>query len=160
MEQWASYFTATTSASAALAGLIFVSVSLNLKKILSIKYLPGRAMGSLALLTNILIISSLCLVPQQTFFWLGIEILMLGATLWIIITRRHVNMFKNIEKEYKYYYLQNMFLTQLSAVPYLIAGVCLILKYDWGLYCLIPGITFSFIKSLIDSWVLLVEINR
>ena len=29
-----------------------------------------------------------------------------------------------------------------------------------GLYWLIPGILFSFIKALVDAWVLLVEIHR
>ena len=65
MEQWANYFIATAGGAAALTGLIFVSVSLNLKQILAGKHLPGRALGSLILLSNILISGSFCLIPRQ-----------------------------------------------------------------------------------------------
>jgi hypothetical protein len=160
MEQWANYFLATGGAAAALTGLIFVSVSLNLKRILSLPHLPGRALGSLILLTNILLISSFSLIPGQSIFWLGCEILLVNMILWIVITRMDIAMYKGTEKQYKPHYLQNLFFSQLAIVPYLAAGVCLLLNCNDGFYCLIPGITFSFIKSLIDSWVLLVEINR
>ena len=160
MLQWANYFIATAGAAAALTGLIFVSVSLSLKTILAIPHLPGRALGSLILLANILIVSSFCLVPGQSFFWLGCQIMAFGIIIWFINTRMDISLYNNVEKQYKRHYFRNFFFTQFAIVPYLVGGVYLILNSDIGFYWLIPGITFSFVKSLLDAWVLLVEINR
>jgi hypothetical protein len=158
--QWANYFVATAGGAAALTGLIFVSVSLNLKRILSIVHLPGRALGSLVLLTNILITGSFCLVPGQSIFWLGYEILALSAIVWFMLSRMDLTMYRAVERKYKGHYFQNIIFTQLAIVPYIVAGIYMATGCKTGFYWLIPGITFSFIKSLTDSWVLLVEINR
>ena len=160
MEHWANYFITTAGGAAALAGLIFVSVSLNLKKILSLKHLPGRALGSLILLTNILISGSFCLVPGQGLFWLGCEILAVSITIWAVNTRMDINMYRNAENQYQPHYLQNLVFTQVAVLPYIAGSIFLVNNSSTGFYCLIPGITFSFVKALIDSWVLLVEINR
>jgi len=160
MEHWANYFIATAGGAAALTGLIFVSVSLNLKRILSITHLPPRALGSLVLLTNILITGSFCLVPGQSVFWLGCEISAFGALIWFSLSRMDLAMYRTVEQQYKRHYFQNIFFTQFAVIPYMVAGIYLIAGYGVGFYWLIPGITFSFIKALTDSWVLLVEINR
>jgi hypothetical protein len=160
MEQWANYFVVTAGGAAALTGLIFVSVSLNLKRILSIAHLPPRALGSMVLLTNILLSGSFCLVPGQSVFLLGCEILALGIFIWFSLTRMDLAMYRNVEQQYKKHYFQNIFFTQFAVIPYIAAGIYLITGSRTGFYWLIPGITFSFIKALTDSWVLLVEINR
>jgi hypothetical protein len=160
MEQWANYFIATASAAAALTGLIFVSVSLNLKMILSMIHLPGRALGSLVLMANILIVSSFCLIPKQSLLWLGIEVLVLGIGVWLILTSLDVQMYRGVEKLYKPHYLQNIYFSQFAIIPYPAAAICFILNLGIAPYLLVAGVTFSFIKSLLDSWVLLVEINR
>jgi len=59
MDQWQSFFVAEAGASAALTGLVFVGVSINLSRILSFPKLPSRAFGALLLLLTILI-SSWC----------------------------------------------------------------------------------------------------
>jgi modulator of FtsH protease len=45
-------------------------------------------------------------------------------------------------------------------VPYAIAGITIMLQGLAGLYWLVPAMLFSFIKAIVDSWVLLVEIDR
>lgn len=64
MPSWESFFTAEVGASAALAGLIFVGVSINLTRIISLPGLPNRALLTLCLLLAILVISSLMLIPE------------------------------------------------------------------------------------------------
>jgi hypothetical protein len=160
MEQWANYFIATAGAAAALTGLIFVAVSLNLKRILSVNHLPGRALGSLVLLANILFVSCFCLIPGESFLRLGGEVLVFGIIIWFIVGRMDIKMYIDVEKQYKKHYLQNLFFSQLAVLPYLAGGIFLIMKSTFGFQLIVLGITFSFIKSLVDSWVLLVEINR
>jgi hypothetical protein len=71
---WAAFFTALTGAAAALAGLLFVAVSINLGNILKgATMLPARAAETLAMLLFVVISSGLALVPQDTGL-LGAEI--------------------------------------------------------------------------------------
>ena len=50
MDQWVNFFFAEVGASAALTGLVFVGVSINLKRILSLPKLPNRALEAPVLL--------------------------------------------------------------------------------------------------------------
>jgi hypothetical protein len=160
MEQWANYFLATCGASAALTGLIFVAVSINLQRILSITNLPTRALGSLILLVNIMIISSLCLIPKQTIICLGIEILAIDGTVWCGLIYMNIQFYKSVPAEYKPHYFRHLFFMLISMLPFLVAGAGMCFSNNHYLFWLIPGITISIIKSLLDAWVLLVEINR
>jgi hypothetical protein len=63
MTGWESFFVAQVGASAAVAGRVFVGVSINLDKILKYAGLPGRAMEALVVLILVLVTSSLMLVP-------------------------------------------------------------------------------------------------
>jgi hypothetical protein len=155
-----SYFSTMAEAAATLTGLIFVGLSLNLQRILSIQHLPTRALGSLMLMTNILMVCSFCLLKQQPVFWLGVEVLACGLVIWIVITRMDVLMYRDMVRQYKFHYFRNLVFTQLAVLPYLAAGVLLLSGSACGYYWLIPGITISIVKALTDSWVLLVEINR
>jgi len=147
-------------AAATLTGLIFVGISINLTKIISISKLPSMASQALILLLTVLIISSLCLVPGQSAGLLGGEFLFIGTMVWIVAVRIDQRIITKTEAQYKKQYLIKIFFTQLSVLPYLISGLVMLLYGFTGLYCLIPGIAFSFIKSVLDAWVLLVEINR
>jgi hypothetical protein len=75
---WAAFFTAVTGAAAALVGLLFVAVSINLDKILKNAMLPARAAETLAVLLFVVISSALALVPQDVEL-LGAEILVIAV---------------------------------------------------------------------------------
>lgn len=160
MHEWNDFYVAVASASAALTGLIFVGISINLTEIISFPMLISKASVSLILLLSILIFSVLLLVPQESLNFIGYEITILGFIVWIIVTRTDLKIYKTALKEYKRLYLFNLFFDQLAILPYIIAGLCLLLIGDVGLYWIIPAITLSFIKSVFDAWVLLIEIKR
>lgn len=54
----------------------------------------------------------------------------------------------------------NLGLTQFALVPFIIAGIIALTHGAGGPYWLVPAILISFIKVILDAWVLLVEINR
>ena len=162
MESWINYFTITGSIASGLTGLIFVGLSVNLKKIFCITkaHLPSRALGSLVLIANIVIVCNLCIVPQQPVRWLGIEILFLAITIWVTISRLDFITYRRVDHLYKKHYFRNLFFVQLSILPFLVAGICMIGGSPIAYYILVPGILFSLIKSLLDVWFLTVEINK
>ncbi|HLK27213.1 MAG TPA: hypothetical protein VKT28_01425 [Puia sp.] len=157
---WDNFFVAIVGAAAALTGLIFVGVSINLSRILSLSKITSRALESLILLLNVAIIGALCLVPQQSSFLLGIEILSIGIIVWGITLKLDIDLIRFSESSHKKHSWQNILFSHLAVLPYVIAGILTLSSGFGGIYWLIPGIIFSFIKALIDAWVLLVEINR
>jgi hypothetical protein len=160
MQGWDNFFLAEAGASAALTGLIFVGVSLNLTKILAMPRLPDRALEALVLLMSVLITSSLLLVPDQPQTLIGAEMTLVGFVTTTLMTRLDLRIRRDTDKQYRRSFLLNMVLSQIASLPYLIAGLLVLAGKINGLYVLVVGMIFSFIKALLDAWVLLVEINR
>ena len=104
--------------------------------------------------------SSLLLVPGQPLTLVGIELLVLGLIVWITATMLDVTILRTREPQYRMPYMLNMVLTQLALLPYIVAGIIVLTRGVGGLYWLVPAIVISFIKAILDAWVLLVEINR
>ncbi len=160
MNGWENFFIAEVGASAALLGLIFVGVSINLTKILSLPSLPNRALLALIILLTILVVSSLLLIPGQSLTLVGIELLVIGLIVWITVTILDVSILRTRQPQYRGPYMVNFVLAQFALLPYIVAGITVLTRGVGGLYWLVPAIVISFIKAILDAWVLLVEINR
>ena len=160
MVDWNTFFAAQLGASAALAGLIFVGISINMKKILEYPMLVNIALQSVILLGTILVVSSFSLVPDQSEVFLGVEILIVGACLWATLTRLSIRSLRVVEKQYKWGQIGRSLLNQIVALSYVVAGIVATTLGSDGVNLLVPAMVVSFIIALMDAWVLLVEINR
>jgi hypothetical protein len=77
--EWSDLFVASAGASAALTGLLFVAVSINIERILGFDGLPERALETLTLLLGVVVVSVVGLIPGQTRTASGVELL---ASAW------------------------------------------------------------------------------
>ncbi len=157
---WSTFFSAQVSASAALAGLEFVAISINLAKIVKQRQLVARAGKSLLGLMVVLLASALCLVPALGRAWLGWELASLGTAIWLTTTwAQHRASHKNpyAGRTSKVFFT---LLTQVSVFPFVVGGVSLVYGRGGGLYWLAAGAIFSMVAALLDAWVLLIEIQR
>jgi hypothetical protein len=160
MPGWEAFFTAQVAASATLAGLMFVGVSLNLAKILSNPSLPNRALAGFYLLMAILILSSLQLVPDQTFALRGAEILVVGLATWFAGSRLDLASVRQSEAEFRKHFIRHSILFQIAVFPYVVGGILVLMGRPFGFYWVAAAIVLSLFSTFFEAWVLLVEINR
>jgi hypothetical protein len=160
MAKWEAFFAAQVAASATLAGLLFVGVSLNLAKILDNPSLPGRALAGFYLLLANLIVASLMLLPDQPPAVVGAEILVVGLAVWGVITRLDVIAIRRSSAEYRRYFIRHFFLFQTAVIPYLVGAGLLLAEAHGALYWVAAGMVLSLFTASTEAWVLLVEINR
>jgi hypothetical protein len=158
---WRDFFTTCAGASAALAGLIFVALSVNIAEILKFEHLPARAAAAMGALMLILTVSLAVLAPQPPA-WLGIEVLGLTLLAWLlqIGSARDSGAASRKYSRPSREHISEIVFGQLQMAPYAIGGVLLITGADAGLAWLALGAVAVFILSVVNAWVLLVEILR
>lgn len=160
-EGWGELFLADAGASAALAGLLFVAVSINLDRIIALRGLPGAALGAIALLVAVLLVSTFGLVPGQPRWLLAGEVLVVGITAWSIMTVIWLRALRApVPGQPRFVPVLSTVVTQAATLPIVVAGVSLLLRAGGGLYWLVPGLALSLVVAVTNAWVLLVEVVR
>jgi len=159
-EGWHDFFLGQLGASAALAGLLFVAISINLERILAGPGLPDRAMLAILLLLGILVVSGLMLIPHQPTALAGIEALVVGAAVLAAGTLIEFVLARAPRHQSMLVFATNAALFAGSALPYIIGGVLLVFGDPAGLYWIAAAVVVSVVKAVADAWVLLVEIQR
>ncbi len=92
--QWTNFFVLVGTGSAALTGLVFVALSINLKGIAKDATHRYRAINMLSGFTAVFIICSLALMGQQTYRTLGIEWLIVSLLAAAINTNGYIQGFR------------------------------------------------------------------
>jgi modulator of FtsH protease len=155
---WSDLFVASAGASAALTGLLFVAVSVNIQDILKNPGLPNRALQTLLLLLGALVVSIAGLVPGQSSTALGAELLVcaLGFGGWVLVLAARM-------LEHTRQYLRPLFhfgLVLPGTLPALVGAISLLAHAGGGLYWVAGGVVGEVLVASINAWVLLVEILR
>jgi hypothetical protein len=156
--QWSDLFVAAAGASAALAGLLFVAVSINIERILALPGVPERALQALLQLLGVVVISLVVLAPGQSNSALGAELLVVAVPLLaasILLTVRGLKGGRQGSGAGP-----RMLIIAAGTVPFVIAAISLIAESGGGLYWVLAGTALALIGAVLNAWVLLVEILR
>jgi hypothetical protein len=152
---------ATAGASATLAGLVFVALSVNIARILQVSHLPSRAGATIASLMVILVCSMATLIPQPERM-VGVEIAGFAFFGWLLKAwsayRGFVDRVKNERPIFEA--VVEAVLGQLQVLPFFGGALLLMRGDDAGFYWIAGGIITGFVFSVFNGWVLLVEILR
>jgi modulator of FtsH protease len=160
-EEWKDLFVAMAGASAALAGLLFVAVSINVDRIVHYKGLPERGVETLALLLTVLIVSIAGLMPGQSHVALGLEMLGIAAALLAVIFALPVTHELPDDAERPPAWLVSRWLIRLTGSGLLAIGALSeLLAFGGGLYWVAAGFVFLILGAVGNAWVLLIEILR
>ncbi len=158
-DDWSSFATAQVGAAAALTGLLFVAVSINLERILAFPKLPARAAETLAVLLLALAASSVVLIPQDVRL-LGGELSALALAVGGVTLAVQVRHGPDDPNDPWTWYASRIGITLLPALGYLIAGISCLARSGGGLYWFAPATLLAFVGAVYNAWVLLVEIIR
>ena len=160
-EEWRDLFVAMAGASAALAGLLFVAVSINVERIVHYKGLPERGVETLALLLAVLVVSIAGLMPGQGHVAFGLEILGIAAALLAALLALPVAHELPEDAGRPPAWLISRWAIRLTGSGLLmIGGLCELFAFGGGLYWMAAGFVFLILGAVANAWVLLIEILR
>lgn len=158
IDHWHDFFVAEASAAAALAGLLFVAVSINLTRILAFPHLPTRAIEALTAFLSVLLVAMFALVPDQNAVAYGVEIAGSGFVVALIQFKALISSHEAIAK---YIGLPLHAAMNLAPpLPFIIGGALIASGHAEAMYWTVPGVLLSIASGIIGAWVLLVEIQR
>ncbi len=155
---WHEFFIGTIGAAAALTGLLFVAISINLDQVLKYPQLPGRAAATLGILVSALVVSGFALSPGQSIRALGVEVACAGAV--VALQAAWVSLKKRTPGDPASWQIEHLVTLLVPSIALIVGGVSLIVGAGGGLYWVMAAILFAFVSASINAWVLLVEIKR
>jgi hypothetical protein len=158
---WADFFVAAAGASAALVGLVIVALSVNLDRIISEQQLPSRGGATIGALVLILVGSMAALI-HQPMGTLAIEILVFAVFAWLLqfwSARQTIAAYFRSRRPL-FESMIGISIGQVQVIPFIIGGILLFKEHHAGAYWIAAGVIASFVCSIINVWVLLVEILR
>jgi modulator of FtsH protease len=162
---WESFLVAMVGAAAALAGLLVVAISINLREIIRYPSLPGRAAETIVIVAGALVASGLALMPDQSLRVVGIELAIVSVFVWVFTTTIRVRQRRRADSDdpdprAPHTQVGQVVLIQLATVPPIVASVLLMSGVESGMYVFAVGVMAAFIAALVNAWVLLVEVLR
>ena len=159
MTDWGEFFLATAGASAALAGLIIVAMSVSVELIVAIPGMPSRAASAIALLVITTVVSLAGLIPEQSLVLYGIETVVLGAGALAISLDAMVRVIRARATPVP----SSAARTIIAVVPaacFVGGGILLITGSAVGASLIAFGSITAILASVVIAWVILIEIKR
>jgi hypothetical protein len=161
---WGELFLAAAGATAALSGLIFVGLSVNLRTVLELdrrqggNFLTGRALEALVALLNVLVVSLVALTPAIPHQVLAAFIFVVAAEsatspIKVFIATRHEARVSGTT------YLRLLTATALT-LTLALAAITLAVGNGGGLYWLPASFVLAVFIAAVNAWILLVEVLR
>ena len=161
LADWHDLAIAVAGAVAALTGLVFVALSINLAKILEYPGLVGRAAEALVSLLQPLFVAFAVLMPGQSVRAAGVEVLVLSViTSGIILMILFTSGRRAARGRPRHEFATRCLLVSVAFVPTLVGAVVLCSSSTSGMYWLTAGVVSSVSVGIADAWILLVEIVR
>lgn len=155
--EWSDFANTVAGGAAALAGLLFVGLSLNLSEVLAYPGVPARAAVTLGLTVAILVVAILVATPGQDHRVLAVEVGLLGLS--IAVGALVAGLYRRDGRSRA----RTVYVTLAPLVPALLmiaGGVSLWVQRGGGLYWVSAAVATGFLSASVNAWVLLVELKR
>lgn len=154
---WADFANTVAGGAAALAGLMFVGLSLNLTEVLAFPGVAARAAATLGVTVAILIVAVFVATPGQDHRALAVEIGAVGllTALGVAEATRHQRAGPHRNRA-----LASMLMLFVPGPLLVFGAISLWCQAGGGLYWVTAAVATGFASAMGNAWVLLVEIKR
>jgi hypothetical protein len=165
VEGWNEFNVAMAGASAALAGLIMIAISVNIKEVLRFPSISARAAAAIAALVVAVVASCVSLMPQPIVA-IGIELLVASAILWIVegnaIRGLLVSPASGHSAPHRTvaWKAGNVALGLLPPLAFTLGAVLLAAGIGVGAFPVAFGSLLAVVSAVLFAWVAMVEILR
>jgi hypothetical protein len=157
---WSDFFVAAAGVAGALAGLLFVALSINLARILEMPAAIGRAGETLILLAGVLAIALIALVPAQSERHLGAILIVAAIPTWLLPLLMQIRATRRHHYQRPAHIAIRSALHQASMLPVVFGALGLCGLAPAGIGWVACGCIVSMLAAMFSGWVLLVEILR
>jgi hypothetical protein len=157
---WSGFVAMLGGAATVLAGLLFVAVSINIDRILNVRFLAGRAGESVILLIAVLCECAFVLIPHQPAAALGAELLGAGVLTLGILLVIVVPAVRAPSRQPVTWHSARVVQVLAATLPVVVAGCSLLGWVPGGLYWLAAGALSAILGATGNAWVFLVEVVR
>ena len=161
LEPWKDFNVAMVGATAALAGLLIVAMSVNIATIMASATLPARAGASVATLVLAIVAGAFGLVPGQPVELYGAEVLAgaVAAGVFQVHSMRVLATKDRVSSQWGRFAKATVGV--LPLLGFLVGGVLLVTgSAAAGLAFVAVGSVLAVITSIVLAWVVLVEVLR
>lgn len=151
-------------ASAALAGLIMIAISVNIKEVLRFPSVSARAAAAIAALVVAVVASCVALMPQPGLA-MGIELLIAVAVLWPIQVHAYRALLAPSPtdtgpRRSTSWRAVSGSLGFLPPLGFTIGAAMLVAGLDSGAFAIAFGSVIAVVSAVLFAWVAMVEILR
>ena len=159
-DAWQALYTAVAGATAALTGLLFIALSLNLHTIIKMPTHRARARETLGATLSLLVLSLLMLIPGQDRRVLGSELIAGSLVLVLVAVKFHRQTLRRMVAGRRVRWALRLAVLHLGTVSMVVAGISLTVGQFGGLLWLVPTILIYMLWSLNNAWLLVVQASE
>jgi hypothetical protein len=158
IDQWSNFFVMVGGGAAALAGLVFIAMSINLSIITRDATHKNRAIATLTGFTAVFMICALALMGNQSYQWIGVEWLVLTLVPMITYIRVYFRATK-IGRSSVGLSIRRFIMGTSCYAAQVIGAVLLISGYVTGLFLASAAMVLSFAFFISAAWLLITGIQ-
>ena len=158
-EPWREFAVGTGGAAAALVGLLFVAISINLQAIIKLPHIPIRAAHALVVLATPVFLPLILLIPQDAVP-LGIEMILVAVLAGPLVGWLAAPTHRSRDTPPAAWALLVIGPAVALALGPLLAGIGVLTTSLGGLYWIPATMVIALLSGLFNAWVLMIEIIR
>jgi len=159
IDQWNNFFVMVGGGAAALAGLVFIAMSINLSIITRDATHKNRAIATLTGFTAVFMICAFALIGNQSYKWVGFEWLVVTLVPMITYIRVYFRATKMGRSSVGLSIGRFIVGTSCYAAQ-IIGSILLISGYIAGLYVASAAMVLSFAFFISAAWLLIIGVQE